>query len=193
MLKPILLPLQITAIVLFLLAAAVYVYLNRRSKNQTTAIVLAGIFGLVAFVPALIGIGFVVDMVRYGTFTYESARQIQDPSVQLPAQAQDIELHKSASGHEVMFSVSHSELQTWMSDLTKQRRSYTDATPFVRDETLNAPATAIGFWEMEFGQRGWECPKDVIRYQGWHSGRGAGFDVWYSPVAERAFIRASYW
>ncbi|MBI1346100.1 hypothetical protein GC163_07405 [bacterium] len=194
MLKPMILPIQITTLVVFLLAVGLYGFLRYRTKYQKSAAMLSVFFAIIAFIPALIATGFAVDAVRYGIFTYQTATQVQDPYVLLPASAKDITLHKYASGHEVMFSVSQAELVAWMVKVTQKLRGYNqNATSFVRDDTLSDPQIAGQFWSLDFGKLNWEYPPDVICYKGWHSQRGTGFDIWYSPSTQRAFIRASYW
>lgn len=135
-------------------------------------------------------IGSVVDSIRYGEFHHLDATRLNDGYVQLPVDATEITLHKYASGHEMKFKTTGTSLESWMTELTKQRQAYSNATPFKLDVRSDFDAEEF---ENHFGEHGWRYPDDAVVYRGWRSGRGAGFDIWYSDREQSAYIRAAYW
>lgn len=193
MFAPLILPLQFTCIAVPFLMFGVFAILMRRMKSQAKSIALTILIGCLLFVPALVVVGICVDAVRYGRFEYANGSQIRDPYVEIPQSATNITLHKSSMGHSVRFSIDEAALREWMDTVTKRRRKFANATPFERDEPLGNSTLAHRYWHQIFGQHGWAAPADVIRYKGWRSGRGAGFDVWYSPELHTAYIDAGYW
>jgi hypothetical protein len=145
----------------------------------------------VSFVPGFIVVSEIVGFVVYGEFTYAEASQIHDKYIDLPTDAREIVLHKYASGHAVKFQTSQESLEEWMNQVTESRRKYTDAIPFQRHEEIEE--LLIDEFIMRFEQYEWSYPSDVVVYRGWHSQRGAGFDVWFSHSNKTCYISAGYW
>jgi hypothetical protein len=188
MFEPMVLPVRITSFVLLALFVCLSLILRRFTKHPVLSSITTCI---VAGLPLLFLVGFLVDSVRYGEFHYADAKGLNDGYVSLPAEATGVTLHKYASGHALKFKTSESSLTAWMNTLTQQRLEYTDATPFRLEEEED------GFLAEEFKnlfhRQGWSPPADVVVYRGWRSGRGGGFDVWFSKAGETAYISAGYW
>jgi hypothetical protein len=184
MFAPATLPLQVTFLVLVLLAITLPLLLSRYTKNSVP--IGCGIC-LLGSLPTLFIVGAVIDSIRYGEFQFDTAGAIEDGYVELPADATRITLHKYASGHELRFATSRQSLESWMEDWVERRSKYNgDVTPFKRSHST------LGFSDR-FGQHGWERPNDTIAYRGWRAPEGAGIDVWYSDAEGIAFISDSYW
>lgn len=181
--------------VVAILAGAAYGFWNRsRPKILVHAIELTAAVGFVLFLPILILTGEIVDRVRYGTFQYESATEIHDPYVRIPASARDIILHKYASGHRARFSVEPADLTNWMASVVEARRKEIGQTaPFEEQNSSFNFEGRAGIFESRYSRTGWKMPPDTVWYQGWRSGRGSGFDVWYSPATREGFVDAAYW
>ncbi len=138
------------------------------------------------------GIGLIVDAIRYGQFEYRTAAEIDDPYVEIPHNSTEITLHKYASGHEVRFTSEQEDLVTWMHSVVNRRQQLANATPFEKYQALKGDDLQR-LWDHDFGRRHWPMPDDVVRYQGSRSARGSGFDVWYSPSSRTGYVRAGYW
>ena len=188
MFAPLALPIKITFVVMALLAIVL-----PRAIGRFLAYPVLGSLSIccVLSIPMLVLVGSIVDSIRYGEFHYPDARQLNDGYVQLPVDATDITLHKYASGHDLKFRTSRASLENWMDDLTRQRLKYSDATPFDLDDS-HSEFNSVAF-SGRFGRYGWQYPADAVIYRGWFSGRGAGFNVWYSESHQSAFISGSYW
>ena len=187
MFAPVVLPIQITFFLMVALAFAL-TFAFRRFTNQP---VLASFGACCALgIPILFLVGAIVDSFRYGKFLHPDASKLNDGYVQLPADATEITLHKYASGHELKFTTNKIALETWMDSITEKRRRYTDATPFVLDQPSDNQSQEFA---DDFRRHGWKYPNDAVKYRGWRSARGGGFDVWYSESEHLAFIRAGYW
>ena len=163
-------------------------FLLRRSMKHPILASL-GISAVLA-IPMLFAIGFIVDSIRYGEFNHADASKLNDGYVQLPVDATEITLHKYASGHELKFKTTKASLESWMAELTQKRRKYSDATAFEFD--VRSDFDSEHFNHL-FGRHGWDYPADAVVYRGWRSGRGGGFDVWYSEVQQFAYISGTYW
>lgn len=185
------LPLQITCVIVLLVVAGTYRVL-RRSRKVAPAAQLAAATGVVAVVPILFLVSGIVDSFRYGVFRFERAAEIGDPHVLLPESATGITLHKFGSGHEVRFTIDPPGLASWMESVANRRRDQLgQPTPF-QEQPKDGHGDLRDF-ENEFGRNGWTMPADVVRYRGWRWPTGAGFDVWYSPSTQEGYIRAGYW
>ena len=188
LLAPIVLPFQITVLVFVVALVAIGVFFRRK-----TAFAIALMFSFILFIPSCIGIAFIVDAVRYGHFEYATAVEISDPYVDVPKNARSVTLYKYSSGHEIRFASEKEELEKWMEAVDNRRKDFMAYKPFTRDNAIVENEGRKQSFESLFGRRGWSMPDDVVRYSGWRSARGSGFDVWYSPSTRTGFIHAGYW
>ena len=183
MFAPAILPIQVAFLVLVVLAFMLPLLLRRFTKH---AVPIGCGLCLLGSLPILFGVGAIIDSIRYGEFNFENADRLNDGYVELPTDATNITLHKYASGHELKFSTNRQSLEKWMEDWVDRLSKFTDATPFEL-------GGSVGRFSDRFGQHGWKRPSDTVVYRGWRSGRGGGFDVWYSEREKTAFISAGYW
>lgn len=165
----------------FVLPFLFYRFTKRPILASLAACLLLGI-------PMLFLVGSIVDSIRYGEFYHPDAAQLNDGYVELPKDATDITLHKYASGHELKFTTNKASLEEWMAD---QRLEYSDATSFQLEDSR--PDFQAEEFSLRFGELGWSFPVDAVVYRGWRSGRGGGFDVWFSETQQSACISGSYW
>lgn len=189
MFAPAILPIQITFFVLLAAVVLMSFLLRRFTKHPIAISVLTCVVG---GLPVLLAVGAVVDSIRYGKFEYIDASKLNDGYVELPSDSTEIVLHKYASGHELKFKTNLESLEKWMSDWVADVSQYaSNVTPFEKDDSQS------NYGESEFtnrfGQHGWSYPSDAVVYRGWRSGRGGGFDVWFSATEKTAYISAGYW
>lgn len=181
---PAALPIEYTFYILVAMVVTMPFALRRFTKHP---ILLSLGVCAISSLPLLLAVGAIIDSYRYGEFYFDNAGALNDSYVELPHGVTNITLRKYASGHEVKFQTSKLPLEKWMSDLTDRRSEYSDAVPFLIENSGNAQ----GF-QNDFGTA-WIYPSDAVLYRGWRSGRGAGFDVWFSEENQTAYINASYW
>ena len=190
MFAPIILPFKITLILLCVVFFGLQIRHQQSSQKRSVPGRSIGAV-ILLFIPILFLVGWVVDTVRYGEFGYETAADIRDRYIQVPSDSRDLTVYKYASGHEIKFVVSEELLHQWMKELTAERfETMREAKPF---ELQRPYPGRSAYFDRCFRNAGWMCPPDVVQYKGWHSGRGSGFDVWYAPSTETAYIDAAYW
>ncbi|HET6425123.1 MAG TPA: hypothetical protein VFG20_15660 [Planctomycetaceae bacterium] len=194
MLAPLVLPLQITCVVVGLLSLIVAMLWQRIAKRPRISFFLMLVTSIGLFVPTLLVVSLIVDEARYGKQEFATGAQVVDRYVEVPASATNIILHKYASGHELRMNVDEDALLAWMDAVTKKSQQFArDATPFEKDESFGRGEYFRHIWKTRFAKYGWEAPPDIVQYKGWRSARGSGFDVYYSPQSQTAFISAAYW
>ena len=185
MFAPLVLPFYASILLSFGLFAGM-AEIHRRTSNGSP--VLPFVVTTIMYIPVFLLSALAVDYFRFGVFSYEYASNISDPYVEVPTDSKNVVVNKYSSGHEAKFEVSLGNLEQWMVDVAERRRTHNPkATPFKEF------SEGQEFWGPRFERLGWDCPNDVVFYQGWRSGRGGGFDVWYSPGSQTGFISASYW
>jgi hypothetical protein len=113
--------------------------------------------------------------------------------VTIPKSATEITLNKRSYGHRIRFHVEESKLLEWMSDVAIQHASDDKIAMFTLDESTDSNQMENYLWHSSFGDLSWTMPDDLVRYDGYHSRRGAGIDVWYSPKLKVGFARCNYW
>ena len=189
MFAPAILPIQITFFVLLAVVIVLPLFIRRFTKHPIAISVLACLIG---GLPVLFAVGAVVDSFRYGEFAHENASELNDGYVELPHNSTNIVLHKYASGHELKFKTDAESLSNWMSEWVNDMSQYAaDVAPFELDDSLSDYAETE--FLNRFGDHGWAYPSDAVVYRGWRSGRGGGFDVWFSENEQTAYISGSYW
>ncbi len=81
----------------------------------------------------------------------------------------------------------------WMEAVDNRRKDFIDYKQFELGERLADNDSRKQSFENLFGRHGWPMPDDFICYNGWRSGRGSSFDVWYSLSKKTGFVHAGYW
>lgn len=188
MLAPMILPLQITFVLYFVLVPVVL------AKCEQKKIRIQAIISLFASFPvATIGIGRVVDCFRYGEFHVSHSSGIKDPYVRLPSEATQILLHKSASGHAVRFSSDREVFLEWLAKEYVRRNPHSRRSPYTPAATnLEERARRIRF-SIDFKDYGWKMPMDIQLYEVPYANSKRSMEVWYSHSEGRGYNRTSYW
>lgn len=173
MFRPILADVTVTCLILFGLTIAANVTLPRRGYRRGNVLAGSVALSIVLFVPAVIAVSLMTDLIRYGEFRYDSAAEIGDGHVELPESATGIIVVRYYAGHSAQFSVTGDALQAWLSKIGAK------------------PARLDQWWP--FDKYGWSAADDLQHVCGPRAATGAGFDVWYSPSQSVAWQRADYW
>jgi len=183
MFGPAILPVQLTVVFLLVSTLIAVAPLSRFGHRPRKILRNSCFASIILFVPACLGIGFLIDLLRYGEFSFHTAAEVSDPYVKLPVEATEITLFKFASGHDVRFRISVADLKKWMAVASTDRN----------EGRFRIDATSRPGVPQLFQRHGWTVSDDVDFYQGTYSPRGAGFDVWYSPEQGVAYLHATYW
>ncbi|MDZ4686148.1 MAG: hypothetical protein SH850_13865 [Planctomycetaceae bacterium] len=194
MFAPMILPLQLTCVLIVILFVVIVVSpLGRSTRRQRIGWFLLGSPFL--FIAAILIVGFLVDAVRYRTFQYAQAADIRDPYVRLPKSATNVTVNKYASGHEARFSVTKAELLSWFDEEWKRVCVYSQPRNNADYQAGHPEASAQTGHTLDprFETLGWEPLPDVVYFCGPVSGRGGGFTVYYSESRQLAYLRHAYW
>lgn len=179
MLYPLIFPLQLTAAFVVGTCVVLGVVLALKRVNAVKGVVAVIATLVLAPIPVLLATAWVVDMFRYGTFTYATASEITDGHVKLPPSASNITVVKYASGHQARFQVAEQELVAWLSTIPRPQGS--------------APKYGPEDFSARFAEYGWLPPADIRFLEGPRAANGGGFNVWFSPSAATAWLDAGYW
>ncbi|MBS0266703.1 MAG: hypothetical protein JSS02_32545 [Planctomycetes bacterium] len=184
MLEPLVTGFNVAILVMFFVFLGAVSILPNYGYPPRKALKLACILSAVLFIPSCFGISLLVEFVRNGRFTYQTAIEITDPKVKLPPSATDITLFKYASGHDARFKVSNADLSQWLESNQANRKE-------------NRPDGSFGARvPAHFSKYGWpsnDDENDLEEYSGPIAETGAGFDIWYSPKNGTAYLHCGYW
>ena len=182
------LPFQITAAVLAACAAAAVLLAPRVKVKRWQATLAASAAAVLGFVPLCLGINVVCGAVRFGELRHDTAAEVGSPEVArwLPPAARGIDLHKDATGFEARYAIGEDELLAW---LDAEWARWGDRAAVEREPVDFSPSDGAPY----FRRTGRATPPDAYALDGPHAANGAGFTVWYSRSAGRAYQEAGYW
>jgi hypothetical protein len=190
MLWPLILPLQIT-VVLLVVAVAVLTVLAPRAKRLRT-FVLGSLLACALFVPALFGVSAIVDVVRFGTFHYTTAAEVDDFRVNryLPPAARDITLHKSGPGYCARYTLEEAALRAYLDSFWA---TYGTKSSMTRDSLHDGQVVGAGDIDSVFRKLDWVVPKEARRWNSPVEDDGGGATYYFDPATSTVLQRAGYW
>ena len=189
---PIVLPFQLTCLLLAVATCAVVWYAPRRNWKRSHVFFACIGMSFLLFVPACIGIGTVADHFRFGRFSHSNYDQINDFRVQryMPPAASNVDVDKYASGFRARYEISPDELDQWIDGLWQR---YGDVSAISRDELEREPLDNLEYTSHVFDGLPWQPKIGCEEISGPVAGNGAGFTVWYNRSDGIAYERAGYW
>jgi len=192
MLWPLVLPFQITFCVLAGLVALLTSFAPVLKWKCRAALGVSLGLAFVAFIPSCTGIMTIVDAQRFGVFEYDSFSEVDDFRVErfLPTQARGITLDKFAVGHRAKYSISESELRSYLDGLWHQYGEYS-AIP--RDELGDGASASAESFDYYFGDLGWPALENAIELHSPVESDGGGATYFFDPTTNTAYHRAGYW
>jgi hypothetical protein len=192
MLWPIVLPFQITSLVLLALIVLATLAAPLLKWRRLPTFVGVLVFSLIAFIPSCVGIMNVVDSRRFGVYNYQTFNEVKDFRVEryLPSAARDITVDKYAQGFRARFTITQAELDAYMDEVWN---SYGKWSVVKRGEMSAMALIDRQSHELRFGDLGWDYLDDATEIYGPTAGNGAGFSIWYSPSKRVAYERGGYW
>ena len=160
------LPFQITAAVF-----AVALVVSNAAVRKWSFAVLSVSAAVVLFCPACIGVGMIVEAVKYGRFEYaDTSGMPAHRYVHLPPEAQNIVLHTSSARHEARFVISTPELEEWILETRSTQPELSEATAAPSDSDWS-PKLAAGMrryeaerFKNDFPLSGWSYEPGMREY-----------------------------
>lgn len=192
MLWPILLPLQVTALLLLATIASATALAPVAGWGRGRMFRASLALGGVAFVPSCMGIMAMIDAQRFGAFSYENASDVGDFRVAryLPSRARDVTVVKRPNGHYARYTISKADLRAHLDALWAEsggrsafpRDRLRDGEP-VSGESID-PASAGLKWPPLANPRRFRSPVQAD---------GGGAVYYLDEDAGQVYHRADYW
>lgn len=195
MLWPLILPLQITAALLAAAISAATALAPRLKRKRGPVFMLTTLAGLVAFVPSLYVVQWIVDSQRFGTFHYDGYAEVQDFRVEryLPPAATDITLYKryGGNGYVARYHISADDLQSYVDGLWDE---FGDLSAIPRDELdADGQPVAGGSVDRPFNELGWATLRDAIQFYSPVEDDGGGAAYFFDRQSGIVYQDAGYW
>ncbi len=192
MLWPIVLPFQLTVLLLavtILLGTLVAPFFRlRRATVFGTLFFIA----LLAFLPAIYAIGTIVDRYRFGIFTYTNYRDVRDFRVEryLPPTATQITIEKTAMGHRARYTITEKQLRDYVNDCWN---AYGNKSAVGRAEL--GDCELVDYEHVSHWFKGLDWPP-LTRVRQFHStvqGDGGGAQYYFDDTTGTVYQYAGYW
>ena len=192
MLWPIILPIQLTSLIMVFAIVTVTVIAAAKNWKPGVAFVLTSAVAIMAFVPSCNGIMSLLDARRFGVFQYASYDDVQDFRIEryLPPAAKAITLEKTAMGHRAKYSITETELREYIDQLWNKFGQLSAAPRGDSSEREMASADEFDLW---FRGLGWPVPKNAICFSSPTEADGGGATYYFDPDSGTAYHRAGYW
>lgn len=134
-----------------------------------------------------------VDSVRFGDFSYASYEDIPDLRSRryVPKKATEIEMRKHAGGNFSRYNLPADEFESHLDDLWREHGEH---SAFERGAFSNEGKTVdLEYFNMKFGDLGWDFPPAAIVHYSPHGGNGAGAKYYVDPDSELVFQHTGFW
>lgn len=187
MLWALVLPFQLTLLVLTVAGIAYWVRRRSRGGGPVRSLLLVLAIGLLALVPCCTVMKVVTDHFRFGRVHYESVAELDQLRVRLPPDATDITLELQEWGHLAAFRSDPAVVTSWLADQRSQR---------FQDEAGNSRTVPVSLvverfapvWPAGIHGAGGEW----VELPGPRAPNGAGFSVILVPGGW-CLLWAVYW
>lgn len=186
------LPQQITFWFLTALVILFTLFAPSIRLKRSKALILASVLAFVLFIPSYFVTTDLIHNFRFGLFAYLDHASVNDDHVQdfLPIDASNIIADKQEFAFMARFDIKKEELLNWLDAYWEK---------YGTDSTVTREAANGMVWNSDeeiarfFGHLKWSIPKDTLRFGSPRSGRGAGFQIWYSEELRMAWEYGNYW
>lgn len=195
MLWPVVLPFQITVVLIAVVVGLAMALARRWKWNRLQALSVSALCGCLAFVPVMIGVAIVVDAWRFGLFRHAAFSEVRDFRIEryLPPMATEITLDKYASGHCARYSIRETELVAFVDDQWGAYSQRTALPSSRRDASRLAASYDLDRLRHDFERLGWSLSDGTIVLVGPRAANGAGATYCYDRRTGLAYHRAGYW
>lgn len=192
MLWPIILPFQLTSLIMVVAIVAVTIFAAAKEWKPGLAFVLASTVAFVVFVPSCTGIKSFLDARRFGIFQYASCSDVRDFRVEryLPPAAKTITLEKTAMGHRAKYSITEAELREYIDQLWNK---FGQRSAVPRGDSTEGETARPNEFERWFKDLEWPTPKNTICFHSPTEADGGGAIYFLDPDTGTVYQRAGYW
>ncbi|MEZ6035725.1 MAG: hypothetical protein R3C17_21720 [Planctomycetaceae bacterium] len=195
MLWPLVLPIQITSCILAAVIAVIAVVtvispIRKWGRPKTFAVLT--IISFVSFIPSCVGVTSIVDAYRFGTFQYASFTELQDFRVErfVPKKARNITVNKYAMGHKAKYTISESELKSYLDQLWD---AHGKQSAIPRKDLENDAVVAPEDIKADFSGLDWPVLENAVEYHSPVEADGGGATYYFSRESSIVYHRAGYW
>lgn len=193
MLYPVVLPFQITILVLAIAVVAITTLAPLLKWKRGKTFLITSLVALVAFIPSCTGIMFVVDEFRFGHFEYQTYKDIDDfrPQRYLPTAATSITMYKIDSGFRARYSISEPDFRAYVDGLWEKYGRFSA----VKREQLSGEGSSVDADELQrrFRGLGWKPLANAIKYHSPRERDGGGATYYFDADAGMVYQRTDYW
>jgi hypothetical protein len=170
---------------------AVLTVIAPRAK-RLRSFVLGSVLACALFIPALFGVSAIVDAVRFGTFHYATAAEVDDFRVNryLPLTASDITLHKSGLGYCARYTLEEAALRAYLDSLWA---SYGAMSSMTRESLHDGQLVGASDIDTVFRKLDWVVPREARRWNSPVEDDGGGATYYFDPATSTVLQRAGYW
>lgn len=190
---PLILPLQITSVLLIALVALAVANAPRWKRTRRAMLFGSTAIAVVAFLPLSFAVSWVIDSFRFGESHYAQASRVNDKRVQyyLPPTATQITLHTRGNGYHARYRISRAELDAFL-DAAWANADY--ANPDERGQLANSgreiDQRQFAHW---FEAVEWPLPPRAVCLYGPVEPDGGGAIYYLDPIAGVVFQSTGYW
>ncbi|WP_417737251.1 hypothetical protein [Rosistilla oblonga] len=160
--------------------------------NRGKTFLISSLLGCLAFIPSCAGIMTIVDGQRFGIFNYGTYAEVQDFRIEryLPTSARDITLDKFAMGHRAKYTITETELTTYLDSLWIEAGTNSAIS---RDALDDGSSVSFDQIAHDFDGLNWPLLSTVIQFHSPIQGDGGGATYYFDPSTNIAYHRAGYW
>ncbi|MFN8741107.1 MAG: hypothetical protein ACK5YR_14365 [Pirellula sp.] len=186
------LPVKITFWILVAVVVLVMIVGNGRNWAPLKSLAIISSVVFIGFVPSCAIVMRIVDAQRFGLFQYASYSDVQDFRVErfLPPAAQDITLEKTFIGHRAKYTISESELRSY---LDGHWNAYGKYSAIPRSDLKDGESVMSEEIEDDFQGLNWPRMGEAIRFHSPVEHDGGGATYYFDPVSGTTYHRAGYW
>ena len=192
MLWPLVLPVKITFWLLVALVLMATIGSVRLKWPTRKTFVIASVIAFVGFIPSCTIVMSIVDARRFGVFEYASYDEVRDFRIErfLPPAAHNITLEKTFIGHRAKYTISESELKSFLDGLWDAYGEYS-AVP--RSNLKDGEPVRSEQIQMDLRGLDWPPMTDAVRFQSPVEGDGGGATYYFDRATGVTYHRAGYW
>ena len=191
---PLILPFQITLVLMIPLFIIVLLIGSRWKMPTLTRVYAAICLPLALFIPSCAAVSYVVDYYRFGLFHYDSFDAINDFRIEryMPPAATDITVfkHYGGNGYRARFTINPKDFEDWHNDFWV---AYGKFSNFQRDNDDGLVASDTNGFQYLFGEFKCSMPSDSVQYHSPIAANGSHYTVHFSPSQQIAFLTGCYW
>ena len=187
------LPFQITCVVLLGAVIVLTRFASTQVRSRAKTFFLYSGIASILFIPACTGIMEIVDVIRFGDFSYASYDDIPDFRSQryLPTGATDIQMRKHYNGYFARYRLSSEDFNSYLDELWQKYGEYSAVERGEMhddDESVDQKS-----FDRTFRGLGWDCPADANVYHSPSEGDGGGATYYVDTVSDLVFQRTGFW